>query len=146
MSKLQKEKIPDRLDFDDSKWEEVQQGRWIYAHCPFCGITADIPTNYCPQCGADMRKEDEKMEIDMRTEIEYIERRRLTMVDEEGIKYWTCEEVGELIRCKDCKHYVKSDVEHPDCDFCKRLICGTIDFDFFCADGERREENETDRR
>lgn len=45
-----------------------------------------------------------------------------------------------VVRCKDCKHYVKSDAEHPDCDFCKRLICGTIRPDFFCADGERKED------
>ena len=48
-----------------------------------------------------------------------------------------------VVRCKDCKHYVKSDAEHPDCDYCKRLICGTIRPDFFCADGERRDSDET---
>lgn len=46
----------------------------------------------------------------------------------------------EVVRCKDCKHYHKSDAGHPDCEWCKRLICGTIKPDFFCADGERRSE------
>lgn len=45
----------------------------------------------------------------------------------------------EVVRCKDCIHYHKSDKGHPDCDWCKRLICGTIKPDFFCADGERKE-------
>ena len=48
----------------------------------------------------------------------------------------------EVIRCKDCKHYRKSDARHPDCEWCKRLICGTVKPDFFCADGERREDGD----
>ena len=48
-------------------------------------------------------------------------------------------EEPEIVRCKDCKWYCKSDPGHPDCDFCKRLICGTIKPDFYCADGERKE-------
>ena len=45
----------------------------------------------------------------------------------------------DVVRCKDCKFYHKADRGHPDTDWCKRLICGTIKPDFFCADGERRE-------
>lgn len=46
----------------------------------------------------------------------------------------------QVVRCKDCVHYHKSDKWHPDTDWCKRLICGTIKPDFYCADGERRSE------
>ena len=46
----------------------------------------------------------------------------------------------KLVRCGDCKHYRESDPGHPFCDWCNRLICGTISKDFFCADGERRTE------
>lgn len=45
-----------------------------------------------------------------------------------------------VVRCKDCVHYHKADRGHPDTDWCKRLICGTIKPNFFCADGERRSE------
>ncbi len=45
-----------------------------------------------------------------------------------------------LVRCEDCVHYHKADRGHPDTDWCKRLICGTVKPDFFCADGERRSE------
>lgn len=45
----------------------------------------------------------------------------------------------QVVRCKDCKHYRTSDAGHPDCDYCNRLICGTVRPDFYCADGERRE-------
>lgn len=48
--------------------------------------------------------------------------------------------VGKVVRCKDCKHYHKADRGHPDTEWCKRLICGTIKPDFYCADGERRSE------
>ena len=44
----------------------------------------------------------------------------------------------QVVRCKDCVHYHKADRGHPDTDWCKRLICGTIKPDFFCADGERK--------
>lgn len=47
---------------------------------------------------------------------------------------------AEIVRCKDCVHYHKADKGHPDTDWCKRLICGTIKPDFFCADGERKED------
>lgn len=49
-------------------------------------------------------------------------------------------EIKELVRCKDCKHYREADPAHPDCDWCNRMICGTIRKGFFCADGERRSE------
>ena len=49
-------------------------------------------------------------------------------------------EAFEVVRCKDCKHYREADPGHPDCDWCNRMICGTIRKGFFCADGERRSE------
>lgn len=48
--------------------------------------------------------------------------------------------VQELVRCRDCIYYRKSDKGHPDADWCKWLICGTIKPDFYCADGEGREK------
>jgi uncharacterized OB-fold protein len=53
-------RVPDRLEFEHTKWEKFQHDRWTYAKCPYCGITENYPTYYCPQCGTDMRKEDEK--------------------------------------------------------------------------------------
>lgn len=47
----------------------------------------------------------------------------------------------EVVKCKDCVHLVKSDPGHPDCDYCERLICGTVQPDFFCAAGKRRKDN-----
>jgi hypothetical protein len=43
-------------------------------------------------------------------------------------------EKPEVVRCKDCKHYMTI---HCTCDGC------CISDDWFCADGERREENES---
>lgn len=48
--------------------------------------------------------------------------------------------VQETIRCEDCKHYRESDAGHPDCGYCNRLICGTVRPDFYCADGERKDD------
>lgn len=45
-----------------------------------------------------------------------------------------------VVRCKDCKHYREADPGHPGCDWCNRMICGTIRKGFFCADGERKDE------
>ena len=36
-------------------WEDEQRGRWIYARCGLCGTVHNVRTNYCPNCGADMR-------------------------------------------------------------------------------------------
>lgn len=40
---------------------EVKRAKWregVYAgyRCPVCATTWDAPTNYCPNCGADMRE------------------------------------------------------------------------------------------
>jgi hypothetical protein len=37
------------------KWIDHQQGRWIYAKCSECETVHDVRSNYCPNCGADMR-------------------------------------------------------------------------------------------
>ena len=42
---------------------------------------------------------------------------------------------SEIVRCKDCVYYHKADRGHPDTEWCKRLICGTVKPDFYCADG-----------
>lgn len=44
----------------------------------------------------------------------------------------------EVVRCKDCKHH---DGEKPGQVYCPDIIEGWISEYFFCAGGERREEN-----
>ena len=39
------------------KWIDHQEGRWIYAKCSECGTVHDVRSNFCPNCGADMREE-----------------------------------------------------------------------------------------
>ena len=55
--------IPKRLE-DWGKWKRFVWSRWEYAKCPFCGVTSDVATNYCPQCGTNMRKEVKQNETD----------------------------------------------------------------------------------
>lgn len=48
---------------------------------------------------------------------------------------------SEIIRCKDCKHMIineKHEAKPMICCFTK--VCGTTEPDWFCADGERRED------
>jgi rubrerythrin len=39
------------------KWIDHQEDRWIYAKCSECGTVHDVKSNFCPNCGADMREE-----------------------------------------------------------------------------------------
>ena len=39
------------------KWIDHQEGRWIYAKCSECETVHDVRSNFCPNCGADMRPE-----------------------------------------------------------------------------------------
>lgn len=71
----------------------------------------------------------------MNRRIEFIESYRKV-----GNDYQWSDNHGELVRCKECKHYRDCDLEHPDCGWCRRLICGTVAPDFYCADGEREED------
>lgn len=44
---------------------------------------------------------------------------------------------AELVRCKDCKHH---EDEEPGMVYCPNIVGGWVREDFYCADGERREE------
>ena len=43
----------------------------------------------------------------------------------------------EVVRCKDCKHTTRSKVSPEKIICCLTKMCGTVDPDYFCADGER---------
>ena len=43
----------------------------------------------------------------------------------------------EVVRCKDCKHTIRSKVSPEKIICCLTKMCGTVDPDYFCADGER---------
>ena len=43
----------------DGEWLDEQRGRWIYAKCNLCGKVQDVRSNYCPNCGAKMKGEQE---------------------------------------------------------------------------------------
>lgn len=43
----------------------------------------------------------------------------------------------EVVRCKDCKHH---EDESPGMVYCHNLVGGWVREDFFCADGERRDD------
>lgn len=38
------------------RWVDHQQGRWVYAKCSICETVHDVKSNFCPNCGADMRE------------------------------------------------------------------------------------------
>lgn len=51
--------ICDRLDLQPTI-EERTQGKWIFSRCDKCGAYhAGMYRNYCPNCGADMRGDNE---------------------------------------------------------------------------------------
>ena len=45
----------------------------------------------------------------------------------------------ELVRCKDCKYH---EDEEPGMVYCPQFVGGWVENDFFCADGEKRENAE----
>lgn len=56
--------------------------------------------------------------------------------DERGIsRSW--DEVGELIRCKDCKYYYNTD---PESIPTANIICSQMHEDDYCSYAERKEE------
>lgn len=69
---------------------------------------------------------------------EIIEKLQFAGRDEKGIKIWVCEEVGELIRCKDCKYWQDNNGGYPHED-CKWNHDETPDEDDYCSGGERKE-------
>lgn len=72
---------------------------------------------------------------------EYIEKQRLTKTDEQGVKYWACEDVGELVRCKDCAHYYY--IIHQGNQF-ERGMCDALNDlsvrpDDYCSRADKRD-------
>ncbi len=57
-----------------------------------------------------------------------------------GVHTCRCDEVivQQLVRCKDCKHW---DSDGDDMCHCSRIDYWT-NANFFCADGERKEQND----
>ena len=58
-----------------------------------------------------------------------------------GSDYQWSDNHGELVRCKDCKHFNDMKCSYPErgtCDLWHMLHWG----DWFCADGERKSEDE----
>ena len=43
----------------EGEWIDEQRGRWIYAKCNLCGKVQDVRSNYCPNCGAKMKGEND---------------------------------------------------------------------------------------
>ena len=50
----------------------------------------------------------------------------------------------EVVRCKDCKHSTRSEVSPEKIICCLTKMCGTVDPDYFCADGEREIDSEVE--
>ena len=38
------------------KWVDHPRWKWIYAECSECEVVSDVKSNFCPNCGADMRE------------------------------------------------------------------------------------------
>ena len=50
----------------------------------------------------------------------------------------------KIVRCKDCKHMIiNKNHEAKPMICCLTKMCGTTDADWFCADGERKENERT---
>ena len=78
----------------------------------------------------------------MSEKVEFIE----SYTKVEGGDYQWSDNHGELIRCKDCKHLFDGEFTDNCCDVLMEkagwLKEISVKPDWFCADGERREENE----
>lgn len=57
---LEIEDLPKR-QFKKGYWKGKQMQRWIYAQCSECNTVHDVPSNFCPSCGAEMISKELKM-------------------------------------------------------------------------------------
>lgn len=57
-----------------------------------------------------------------------------------GVSFGEKADCAKVVRCKDCKHGEVDDPDFPRQHYCHEG-CGWNDADFFCAYGERREDN-----
>lgn len=116
------------------------RGRWIYEedrrnhwHCSECGHTVGQlghTYNFCPICGADMREEQEPLQV-------CCVKKGYTFTDDGLIDGWT-----KVIFCKDCEYWDTSwNTQNPDEHFCTMMdaVVGNVEF---CARAARREEKQ----
>ena len=130
------------------EWQQKQIGKWIYAHCSVCHTTHDAPTNFCPNCGADMRGEKMPRYIDADALLEHMSKDPLfPLADRYGVSMvikwfakYRAADVVEVVRCKDCKWSVREDLGYG----CQQNIRIATNGNWFCADGERRTDDGTE--
>lgn len=60
-----------------------------------------------------------------------------------GVSFGEKADCAKVVRCKDCKHGEVDDPDFPRQHYC-HAGCGWNDADFFCAYGERREDDAAD--
>lgn len=100
--------------------EDRKHGHWI----------EDDSETYTPN--HDTWEDCELMDNDKLVKVEFIE----SYIKHGNGDYKWNDNHGELIRCKNCKHY------DEQCQQCEK-IDGIIQPDFYCADGELAEQNVT---
>ena len=59
----------------------------------------------------------------------------------DSVEYRRQIEWSPLVRCKDCKHHQDEEVGMV---YCPQIVGGWVSNKFFCADGERREDEQDD--
>lgn len=101
--------------------------------CPFCGGT-DLHLESFSGWGADVVECYDCLAIFSQQEI---------TCEEDLVRAWNrrVKDEPEIIRCEDCKHMIiNKKHENKPMICCLTKMCGTTAPDWFCADGERRED------
>ena len=106
-------------------------GRGCYSGCPYKSF----------ECVEELSRDGLEY-------IQQLERERdaaIAQLEELGIGFGQKKpDMVEVVRCKDCKHTTRSKVSPEKIICCLTKLCGTVDPDYFCADGEREIDAEVE--
>lgn len=118
----------------------------IEAHAKFERFLAEV-SFICPECG---EKNIRNYSPDgVYSLLECLGRDKCDKCGVELEIYESNEPVGEIVRCRDCRHYYEAEEYHPSGNYFRRCCKyfdtydNEVELDGFCAWGERREGAES---
>lgn len=111
----------------EAEWEHLGMNDY---RCSKCGAIASGSNIHCPECGAQMYDAGHWI-------INYREYQVIETILEKEIELTPTVDAVEVVRCKQCKYWMRDTTSSKNCGFCTVVRRSRLPHGF-CSYGERK--------